>query len=128
MGQLPAGLAYHPPQPRRHAAVEGVEAELAAHIFGRLDIRGLWRPGPARAYTQGKGLGEHVVLVGLGGATTRRRQASLPRVWRSSPRRSRRPASGTRRLLSREAMVDLPPPERPSSRSRSPTRIRGLHP
>ncbi len=66
MGQLPAGFADHLQQPRRHAAEEVVEAELAADAFGRLDIRGLRRPAPAHQQVEGEGFGEHVIFVELG--------------------------------------------------------------
>ena len=62
------------------------------------------------------------------GAATAVPPALDPRGWRSSPRRSSKPDSGRRRPLSRAARVDLPPPEAPSSRSRSPAQILGRHP
>ena len=46
VGELPARLADHLQEPRRHAGEEVVEAELAAEAFGRLDIRRLRRPAP----------------------------------------------------------------------------------
>jgi hypothetical protein len=66
VGELPAGLADQLPQPRRHAAEEVIEAELAADVFGCCDIRGLRRPAPAHEQVEGEGFGEHVVFVELG--------------------------------------------------------------
>jgi hypothetical protein len=66
MGELPAGFADQLPQPRRHAAEEVVEPELAADAFGRFDILGLRWLAPSHQDIEGESFGEDVIFVELG--------------------------------------------------------------
>ncbi len=127
MGELPARLADHLQQSGWHAVEEVPEAELAAEGFGLLQIFRLCRPAAAHQQVEGEGSREDVVLVELRRPHHAPPPALGPERLPVESLEEEETRLRARRPVRREARVDLPPPEGPSRRMRSPAQIRRLH-
>ena len=64
--ELPAGLANHLQEARRHVVEQVAKTDCAAEGFRLLKIAGQWRPAAAHQQVKGEGPGEDMILVELG--------------------------------------------------------------
>ena len=120
--ELPAGLADHCFIPagirsRRLPSPSSRQTSLASR---RLVVRS--GPRPAHEQVEGERSRQTWFSWNWGALVTRCRHPMVPRVARSRPRSRSRPVSGERSPARSAARVDFPPPERPSSKTRSPSR------
>jgi hypothetical protein len=81
VGELPAGLSDHLPQPGRHAVEQVAEAEFTAHNFRLLHVYGPGRPAATQQQVEGKRAGQDVIVMKLRGGDDALLPAVSPQSW-----------------------------------------------